>query len=847
MLLLLTLMVPALTLAAPPIDDFKICFIGDSGTGQTAQYAVASALQKENCQQIRHVGDIVYPSGIRSLKDPDLKEKFLKPYDDLLKNKTTPFFFLSLGNHDYRGSLQAWKDLTKSNKAIYFGDDDKSYYQDTFGDICFLTLDTAELKKAGLGQKQRQWIVDTKSKLKQSCKFSIAYGHHPYISLGAHGDARRKLKGYLEENVVGSVDLYVAGHDHNLADEGVISGTRLLISGGGGARLRGVIELKNQDERQAFKEYGYITLTFKKDKDGSIIGNYQIKRVSKQGDKNLRSGTIKGNGIRETKVVLTVKETGPITEDNVIQRYRSFIQMVRNSDDKSKYLSRRDGHMLKKLFRSKNYKELAQTLNKLIPSTKPDLSTTGKKYIAKYPARKTSEVLPNSFESSHFGIFALYSPKEFGYFARKKGFTEDDLWQWTQSHAKKLGVHWTRTNMQLIWDIIEPKLGGKKVWNDLIPKRIYSSNSNIHWLGVLHLGSWGRRQRPGRNKRRKLRNPLDHISEYLAFVQAAVERLDGDGKGDISKDVKVKYWQVGNEIFEPPHGVDKNLVNEYVRLVKGVRKATKAADPDSKLVLIAPTTGLKTSSFLIDVIKKLAATKMFDVIDIHHWGSAGKWAMPAIAEYRALLDSLGLNEVQIWSTENGTWYGTPDRQKIKQSEQDQARSLIKRYVFNLNSGLDKLFWNNLIEWHNFGGRSGSAYNFMGLVTDGIGRDQDPKRFDTEVVAYWSYLKLASLIDNYYAKSLGMITTKEVDVYAFDYKRLKDNKHFYIVWSEKENKLVELKAQGAGKAAIVTNLISDRFGNSAKSFKAKIVNGKINLNLNKDPLLVEFFDINAKGP
>jgi len=38
-----------------------------------------------------------------------------------------------------------------------------------------------------------------------------------------------------------------------------------------------------------------------------------------------------------------------------------------------------------------------------------------------------------------------------------------------------------------------------------------------------------------------------------------------------------------------------------------------------------------------------------------------------------------------------------------QTEEEQVRSLVKRFVFNLTNELNKLFWNNLMEWDAFAG------------------------------------------------------------------------------------------------------------------------------------------------
>ncbi len=98
------------------LTELKICFLGDSGQDNEEQYLVASFLEKEGCSQVRHTGDIIYPSGIKSADDPLYQERFYLPYKNILQ--TTPFY-LVLGNHDrYKkggANPNAWLDVAKKD------------------------------------------------------------------------------------------------------------------------------------------------------------------------------------------------------------------------------------------------------------------------------------------------------------------------------------------------------------------------------------------------------------------------------------------------------------------------------------------------------------------------------------------------------------------------------------------------------------------------------------------------------------------------------------------------------------------------------------------------------------
>lgn len=442
-----------------------------------------------------------------------------------------------------------------------------------------------------------------------------------------------------------------------------------------------------------------------------------------------------------------------------------------------------------------------------------------------------------SYEDSAFGVLDAFTASEYSYFKDQMGFTNEDYWTWAEDHMKNLGVHWTRGNQQLFWNIIEPEIGKGYNWDnsyltDSMIKRIYSHGNSVHWLGVFGVFSDGILLANNES----IRNEFDYPDEYKAFVKAAVERYDGDGIDDAAPGVKVKYWQIGNESsFWEEKG---RASQDYIEFIKMISKAIKEADPEAKIVLIAPIGGYNVDTFLFEVIDFLATEGVFDVIDIHNWGTAEEWKMPAISQYRQTLDSKGLANVQIWSTENGTWQGQPPQRPVAQTEEDQARSLIKRYVYNLNNGLNKLFWNNLMEWYQYGGDAGSIYNSMGLITDGQSPGEDPSRFNTERVAYWAYKLLASRIDTHISNPLGKINEiyREGEVYGYAYQRKDNGKNLYILWSETGAQSVTFNIDGG--AFQVTDMITDRYGNILEQQSISSLNGRVTITISSDPVLVE---------
>lgn len=395
------------------------------------------------------------------------------------------------------------------------------------------------------------------------------------------------------------------------------------------------------------------------------------------------------------------------------------------------------------------------------------------------PVRRPRVLNPQKCEDSPFGIYAAFASNEFGYFKNQMGFSNEQYWMWAENHFKNLGAHWTRSNLQLIWDIVEPVRGRGYNWNnphltDSIIKQIYSPGTEAHWLGVFLDGGG---VIPNPEGVPLLRNPLEYPDEYKTFVREVVERYDGDGVKDASPYVKVKYWQVGNEI---PNRIDSSRFRDYVQFVRMIREAALDADPEAKIALVAPTDGLNVKPFLAQVISVLADEKAFDVIDVHHWGTAQNWKMKAVSQYRKILDSEGLKNVQIWSTEHGTWQGSPKGQL--QTEQDQACSLFKRYIYNLANGLDKLFWNNLMEWYEFEGDPEQPSNSVGLVSDGQGPGEDPGMFNVERLAYYTYKKMTETLEG--SDWDNIETIREADG-IYIYKFTKQDKPIWVAWNDNE--------------------------------------------------------------
>ncbi len=228
----------------------KTCIMGDSGTGKEGQRKVAKLLEKENCDRIRIMGDIIYPDGLTSDQDPLFYTHFYNPYKNLL-DQGVPFI-LSMGNHDHRENINSWLYLAdQHNEVIY----PNHFFAEKFGKNCYLTIDT----NMSFHQEQRDWLDKTMPILERECDFIFSFSHHPYISSGKHGGANPFNKLFFKKYILGKSFAHFAGHDHHLSYEGVKAGTHHFVTGAGG-KLRPVRAL--QFPKFAISTLGYINLIY---------------------------------------------------------------------------------------------------------------------------------------------------------------------------------------------------------------------------------------------------------------------------------------------------------------------------------------------------------------------------------------------------------------------------------------------------------------------------------------------------------------------------------------------------------------------------------------------------------
>lgn len=181
-----------------PLKEKSVRFavIGDSGTGEKAQYELGQQMAKYRekfpFDFVVMLGDNLYGGE----SPADFKRKFEDPYKALLDGGVK--FYASLGNHD------------NPNQRFYkpFNMGEKRYYNFKNGNAEFYALDSNYMDPV-----QLDWI---EKKLKESnAAWKICYFHHPLYSDGMyHGpdlDLRSRLTPLFQ---AAGVRVVLTGHEH---------------------------------------------------------------------------------------------------------------------------------------------------------------------------------------------------------------------------------------------------------------------------------------------------------------------------------------------------------------------------------------------------------------------------------------------------------------------------------------------------------------------------------------------------------------------------------------------------------------------------------------------------------
>ncbi|BAZ44013.1 putative purple acid phosphatase precursor [Chondrocystis sp. NIES-4102] len=207
--------------------ELRFVAVGDVGTGDQNQYAVAKSL---NCYfnanpftSVLLTGDNIYPYGEISR----INAAFEQPYKELLQQQVK--FYAAIGNHDILTNNGV--DQINYPKFNMSG----RYYTFIQKNVQFFVLDT---NPEADWEKQLIWLEESLAKSNKPWK--IVSGHHSIYSSGYHGSNLELIEYLTPIFARYGVQLYLNGHEHDYERTKPINGTTYLTCGAGGAKLRPV-------------------------------------------------------------------------------------------------------------------------------------------------------------------------------------------------------------------------------------------------------------------------------------------------------------------------------------------------------------------------------------------------------------------------------------------------------------------------------------------------------------------------------------------------------------------------------------------------------------------------------
>ena len=217
--------------------SLNFLLMGDFGRyGQFYQKEVALQMGKAaatiESDFVVAVGDNFYPNGVQSTQDYSWIASFESIYTHY--DLQTPWY-VALGNHDYRGNIQAQIDYSKLSRRWHMP---SAYFSKTFelkdgNKVLMVVMDTSPFidsyheKGSDMYENiivqdttaQKKWIEKQLATTDEAVKWKIVVGHHPLYSGGKRKD-NPDTKAFEEKfaNMFDKykVDAYFCGHEHDL-------------------------------------------------------------------------------------------------------------------------------------------------------------------------------------------------------------------------------------------------------------------------------------------------------------------------------------------------------------------------------------------------------------------------------------------------------------------------------------------------------------------------------------------------------------------------------------------------------------------------------------------------------
>ncbi len=278
--------------------------------------------------------------------------------------------------------------------------------------------------------------------------------------------------------------------------------------------------------------------------------------------------------------------------------------------------------------------------------------------------------------------------------------------------------------------------------------------------------------------------PIDpiYMGEFAEFVQALVERYDGDGFADIPGGTKVTHFEFFNEPDRVPEGGARSGWGEepeaYAQMLSFVYPAVKAANPGAQVLFggiaydwFVDQGGPYVSEFLDGVLQE-GGGAYFDIMNFHGYPPfAANWAPqgPGIYEKTVAIQNKLLQyglQKPFFITESGMH--SNNDVGLPLTEELQARYVVQLYTEGVAANVQTLIWFMLYDppdWYPFKN---------GLVT----AEESPKN----KLAFDAYRVAVRMMED--MRSFGVLSAAETGNAKMQAYRLRNDAALhtlYVAW------------------------------------------------------------------
>ncbi|WP_412067720.1 purple acid phosphatase family protein [Rubrivirga sp. IMCC43871] len=245
-----------------PFDSTALNFlvVGDWGrNGFFNQASVAEAMGAIGAglgtEFTISTGDNFYLAGVTDVDDPKWERSYEAIYTaPVLQSR----WYATLGNHDWQGNVPAQIGYTETSERWYLP---AQYYAETLAvnddtDVLFVFIDTTPLAYPAEYQRRfsdtGDWDVDDQMAWlertldESDAAWKVVVGHHPiYVGSIRYSDNERLIERLVPVFERTGVQVYFAGHDHNLQHHRPVNSPIDYFVSGAGSLTREVIETPN--------------------------------------------------------------------------------------------------------------------------------------------------------------------------------------------------------------------------------------------------------------------------------------------------------------------------------------------------------------------------------------------------------------------------------------------------------------------------------------------------------------------------------------------------------------------------------------------------------------------------